>query len=47
MLEKLKESVYEANMRLVHSGLIVLTWRNVSAIDRETNLIVIKSSGAQ
>lgn len=45
MLEKLKESVYEANMRLAHSGLIVLTWGNVSAIDRETNLIIIKPSG--
>lgn len=45
MLEKLKEDVYEANISLKASGLVVLTWGNVSAIDRERGLIVIKPSG--
>lgn len=45
MLEKLKEEVYLANISLKTSGLIVLTWGNVSAIDRERGLVVIKPSG--
>lgn len=45
MLEELKEKVYEANLQLVKYGLVVLTWGNASAIDREKNLIVIKPSG--
>ena len=45
MLEHLKEQVYAANVRLKTDGLIVLTWGNVSAIDRETGLVVIKPSG--
>ena len=45
MLEKMKESVYLANRLLKDSGLIVLTWGNVSQIDREKGLIVIKPSG--
>lgn len=45
MLENLKQSVFEANIDLVRHGLVVLTWGNVSAIDRETNLVVIKPSG--
>lgn len=45
MLEKLKYRVWEANLRLRDYGLIILTWGNVSAIDRETGLIVIKPSG--
>ena len=45
MLENLKKSVFEANLDLVRQGLVVLTWGNVSAIDRETNLVVIKPSG--
>jgi L-ribulose-5-phosphate 4-epimerase len=45
MLESLKESVYEANMALKEHGLIVFTWGNVSGIDREKGLFVIKPSG--
>lgn len=45
MLEKLKEDVYRANMRLVESGLVVLTWGNASGFDPETGLVVIKPSG--
>ena len=45
MLEQLKQKVYEANRLLKDSGLVVLTWGNVSQIDRETGLIVIKPSG--
>ena len=45
MLEKLKQEVCEANLDLVRHGLVILTWGNVSAIDRETNLVVIKPSG--
>ena len=45
MLETLKQSVYQANLELVERGLVVLTWGNVSAIEREQNLVVIKPSG--
>jgi L-ribulose-5-phosphate 4-epimerase len=45
MLEKLKQEVLQANQDLVKHGLVVLTWGNVSGIDRENNLIVIKPSG--
>ena len=45
MLEELKKRVYEQNIALVRRGLVVLTWGNVSARDRETGLIVIKPSG--
>ena len=45
MLENLKKSVFEANLDLVRHGLVILTWGNVSAIDRETGLVVIKPSG--
>ena len=45
MLEKLKEKVYEANMELQRKGLVIYTWGNVSEIDRETGLVVIKPSG--
>ena len=45
MLEKLKQEVYEANMLLPKYGLVVFTWGNVSAIDRESGLFVIKPSG--
>ncbi len=45
MLEALKEQVYQANMDLVRYNLVVLTWGNVSAIDREQGLFVIKPSG--
>jgi L-ribulose-5-phosphate 4-epimerase len=45
MLERLKKEVYEANMLLPKYKLVTFTWGNVSAIDRETGLIVIKPSG--
>lgn len=45
MLEQLKKEVYEANMELVEKGLVIYTWGNVSGIDRETGLVVIKPSG--
>lgn len=45
MLESLKESVLEANLQLHRSGLVILTWGNVSGIDRESGLVVIKPSG--
>ncbi|MBR3035784.1 MAG: class II aldolase/adducin family protein, partial [Lachnospiraceae bacterium] len=45
MLEQLKKDVYEANMELVEKGLVIYTWGNVSGIDRETGLVVIKPSG--
>ena len=45
MLEKLKEEVYRANMDLPKYGLVTFTWGNVSGIDREKGLFVIKPSG--
>ncbi len=45
MLEELKEKIYRANLQLVEYGLVVLTWGNVSEIDRESGLFVIKPSG--
>ena len=45
MLEELKQKVYEANMELPAKGLITYTWGNVSGIDREKGLFVIKPSG--
>ena len=42
MLETLKQEVFEANMQLPKHGLITFTWGNVSGIDREQGLIVIK-----
>ena len=45
MLKKLKHAVYEANMELPHRGLVTYTWGNVSGIDRERGLVVIKPSG--
>ena len=45
MLEKLKEEVYRANLDLVEHGLVIFTWGNVSGIDRERGLVVIKPSG--
>lgn len=45
MLEQLKKEVYEANMELPKRGLITYTWGNVSGIDRESGLFVIKPSG--
>ncbi|MCM1020599.1 MAG: L-ribulose-5-phosphate 4-epimerase [Muribaculum sp.] len=45
MLEELKQKVYKANMDLVRHGLVIFTWGNVSGIDREKGLVVIKPSG--
>ena len=45
MLEELKQQVYEANMLLPRYNLVTFTWGNVSGIDREKNLFVIKPSG--
>ena len=45
MLEELKEKVFHANLELVKHGLVIFTWGNVSGIDRERGLFVIKPSG--
>ena len=45
MLEELKQKVFEANLLLPKYGLVVFTWGNVSGIDREKGLVVIKPSG--
>jgi L-ribulose-5-phosphate 4-epimerase len=45
MLEKLKADVCQANLDLVSEGLVIQTWGNVSGIDRERSLVVIKPSG--
>ena len=42
MLEELKEKVLQANLALPKYNLVTFTWGNVSAIDREKNLVVIK-----
>lgn len=47
MLDELKKQVYEANLLLPKYGLVTFTWGNVSAIDRETGLVVIKPSGVE
>jgi L-ribulose-5-phosphate 4-epimerase len=47
VLEKLKTEVLNANRSLVQYGLVILTWGNVSGIDREKNLVVIKPSGIE
>ena len=45
MLEELKEKVFKANLDLVKQNLVIFTWGNVSGIDRENGLVVIKPSG--
>ena len=47
MLEKLKEQVWKANLQLPAHGLVVFTWGNVSGLDRESGLFVIKPSGVE
>ena len=47
MLSELKQLVYEANMQLPHYKLVTFTWGNVSGIDRERGLVVIKPSGVE
>ena len=45
MLEELKKQVCDANLELVRKGVVIYTWGNVSGIDREKGLVVIKPSG--
>ena len=45
MLEELRQDVCEANLLLPKYGLVTFTWGNVSGIDRESDLVVIKPSG--
>ena len=45
MLKDLKIEVCQANLELVKHGLVIFTWGNVSAIDRESGMVVIKPSG--
>jgi len=45
MLEQLKQQVFQANLDLVKHHLVIFTWGNVSGIDREKGLMVIKPSG--
>ena len=45
MLEKLKEEVFKANLELPKHGLVLFTWGNVSAIDREKGLVVVDLDG--
>ena len=47
MLESLKKQVWEANLLLPKYGLVTFTWGNVSAVDREAGLMVIKPSGVE
>ena len=47
MLEELKEKVLKANLELPQRGLVTFTWGNVSGIDREKGLVVIKPSGIE
>ncbi|MEG0233930.1 MAG: L-ribulose-5-phosphate 4-epimerase [Hafnia sp.] len=44
-MQQLKQQVFDANMALPHYGLVTFTWGNVSALDRERGLVVIKPSG--
>lgn len=44
-MQQLKQQVFDANMALPHYGLVTFTWGNVSAVDRERGLVVIKPSG--
>ena len=44
-MQKLKQQVFEANMDLPRHGLVTFTWGNVSAIDRERGIVIIKPSG--
>ncbi|MHB1393343.1 MAG: L-ribulose-5-phosphate 4-epimerase [Clostridia bacterium] len=46
-MSELKQRVYEANLELVRRGLVIYTWGNVSAIDREKGIVVIKPRGIE
>ena len=45
MLEELKKEVCNANLELVRRGVVIYTWGNVSGIDREKGIVIIKPSG--
>ncbi len=45
MIEALKKAVWKANLDLVREGLVIQTWGNVSGVDRERGLMVIKPTG--
>ena len=47
LLKDLRDAVYEANMDLPKRGLVVYTWGNVSGVDRDKALVVIKPSGVE
>lgn len=47
MLEKLKQEVFEANLLLPKYNLVTFTWGNVSGVDRQSGLVVIKPSGVE
>jgi len=47
MLEALNERVLQSNLKLVELGLVLFTWGNVSAIDRNSGLVAIKPSGVE
>lgn len=47
MLEELKKEVFQANIELVKKNLVIYTWGNVSGIDRDKGLVVIKPSGLE
>jgi L-ribulose-5-phosphate 4-epimerase len=44
-IKTLKQNVFQANLDLVKHGLVIFTWGNVSAIDRENGIVIIKPSG--
>ena len=46
-MQKLKQQVFEANMDLPRYGLVTFTWGNVSAVDRESGMMIIKPSGVE
>lgn len=47
MLEDLKQAVWEANLQLPKHNLVTFTWGNVSGVDRQKGLMVIKPSGVE
>ena len=47
MLEQLKQAVWKANLKLPEYGLVTFTWGNVSGIDRESGMVIIKPSGVE
>ena len=46
-LDEIKKQVYDANLELVRRNLVIYTWGNVSVIDREHNLVIIKPRGIE